>query len=184
MNPHQSGNVLRAFLVTAIAFVAIGYTVIAWNANNFFWFLSTAELSEPLRIVINDHGERLAFTPDNDEFAPLAEAVALSVSELNNADLLPIGLSEATLAEYDTRFIVMEVHYSRPIKFNTRFRAGEPTNLMFPITGRHAGDGIFFRGTKGEWWYGGLRMADPTPLYNELSRLGYTPESFRPTTGG
>ena len=181
--PQQGSNVVRAFLVTALAFFAIGYGVIAWNANNLLWFLSTAELSAPLRIVINDRGERIAFTPEDPEFEPLAEAIAASVSELNNSDLLPIGLSEQTLADYDSQFVVMEVHYSRPIEFNTSFRAGEPSNLLIPITGRHAGDGIFFRGERGEWWYGGLRMADPEPLYEELRRLCYQPQRFQPGAG-
>ncbi len=171
----QSGNVVRAFLVTILAFGSIIYGVIAWNAQNWLWFLSNAELSEPMRIVITDQGGRVAFTPEDEEFAPLALAVSTAVSTLDNSDLLPLGLSKQTLSDYDARYVVMEVHYARPIRFNTTFRAGEPSNLLIPITGRHAGNGIFFRGDKGEWWYGAMRMADPTPLYSELIRLGYQP---------
>jgi hypothetical protein len=39
-----------------------------------------------------------------------------------------------------------------PVDFHLPFNDGEPTALLIPIQGRHAGHGYVFRGGNGKWW--------------------------------
>ncbi len=169
-NPH----IFRLLSITILFFAGLAYGAIAMSSGNLFWFLSNAELSEPTRILIIDHGETTVITPEDIRFAALSEAVAESVSNIDNNDLIQIGLSDITLEDYRTNSVVMEIHYPRPISFNTPFRAGNPTKLLIPIEGRHAGTGVFFRGQREDWWFGGMRMADPTILDEALLEIGYS----------
>lgn len=170
----KQANVFSLIIVTIICFLVIAYAVIAANAGNALWFLSNVEVSDPMRLVISVDGERVAYQPGDREYEQLVPIITEAVTDISNNDLLPIGLSENTLEHYRNNGVHIEVHYPRPIKFNTIFRAGEPTNLLIPIDGRHAGNGTFFRGDKDGWWYGALRMSNPDPLYQELAAMGIT----------
>lgn len=180
----KKANVFSLVLVTILCFIVIAYGVIAANAGNALWFLSNVEVSEPMRIVVSIDGEREAYGPGDQEYERLVPVISAAVTDISNNDLLPIGLSENTLEHYRNNGVVLEVHYPRPIKFNTIFRAGEPTHLLIPIDGRHAGNGTFFRGDKSGWWYGALRMSDPNPLYQELAAMGITSATFTSADSG
>lgn len=177
-------NVLTLVIVTLLCFLGMIYGVTYVTTGNLFWFLSNAEVSEPMRIVISVEGERVAFVPGDQEYEELAPIITEAVTNFANNDLVPIGLSEQTLEDYRSSGVNLEVHYPRPIKFNTPFRIGEPSNLLIPITGRHSGGGNFFLGEKGEWWYGGMRMADPEPLYQQLEAMGFTSALMSTTSSG
>lgn len=166
-------NVLKPFLVSLGFIFALIYGLIAFNTGDALWFAANTEVSQPLRIIIRDQGERIIYQPGDPEFDILSPLVEQSISSLNNSALIEIGLSENTLTDYNNTFTVMEIHYDQPIKFGTTFRTGEPTQLLIPITGRHAGAGLFFRGNADGWFYGALRMGDPMPLYTTLNELGY-----------
>lgn len=174
----------KPLIVSGLVLFGIIYTVIVFNTGNLLWFMSRAEVSDPIRIVIVDKGERITYQPGDPEFDKLRTAISASASQLDNNNLIGIGLSESTIHDYETQYTVMEVHYAYPIKFNTSFRVGEPTVLLFPITGRHAATGLFFRGSRGEWWYGALRMDNPEPLYNALEELGYKATVYDPSSAG
>lgn len=57
------------------------------------------------------------------------------------------------------------------MKHPGQVRVLEP--FIIPIEGRHAKGGLVFRGARGQWWYGAVRMADPAPIYMTLAQLGY-----------
>jgi hypothetical protein len=92
-----------------------------------------------------------------------------------------VGLSEQTLEDYATDSLVLELHFDSPVVFNTAARTGKPTQLLIPIDGRHADGGLVFRGDKGEWWYGAVRMANPQPLLSTLAQMGFLVASAQPT---
>ncbi len=171
-------NIMSPFFVSLGFIVALIYTVIAFNTGDAFWFVANTELSQPVRIIIHHEGEQLVYRPNDPEFVLLAPVVEEAISALNNNALVGIGLSDVTLNDYATQDTVLEVHYSQAIKFGTPFRTGSPTRLLFPISGRHSGIGLFFLGNNTEWFYGALRMADPLPLYGYEGRVynpGVTP---------
>ena len=172
-------RIIEPFLTFLVVGAAVVYLVNALNSGNWLWFQSRATNVRPSRIVIVDHGERTVLTSGHAHFKELADAASASLSKLNNTDLISIGLSEETLQDYATDALVLELYFDSPVHFNTQARLGEPTQLLIPIEGRHAGGGYVFRGAHGEWWFGAIRMADPTPLYTALQQMGYTAVAFQ-----
>lgn len=166
-------RVIEPFLTLALFAVAAVYLLNALNTGNWFWFKGNALHVRPSRIVVVDHGKRTLITPGQPHFNALADAAEASLSKLNNTDLIAIGLSEQTLADYNEDSLVVELYFDHPVVFNSMARAGEPTQLLIPIEGRHAGGGYVFRGAQGEWWHGAVRMADDTPLMAALYEMGF-----------
>lgn len=171
-HPNQI-RVLEPFIGIVIFGVLVIYLVNVFNTDNWLWFQSKATNVRPSRIVIVDHGQRTILTPGHEDFSSLASAASQALSRLNNSDLVNVGLSEETLNDYATNSLVLELYFDGPVRFNTMARTGEPTQLLIPIEGRHADGGLAFLGARGEWWYGAVRMADPTPLYTALKDMGY-----------
>jgi hypothetical protein len=171
---------LTPFVILAIFTVIMVYLINVFNTGNWQWYKSEVVVSRPSRIVIVDHGQRTTLMPGYSGFLPLADTIAESISQVNNNDLIPIGLSRVTLEDYAERALVMEVYFDRPLRFNTTFRGGEPTQILIPLNGSHAGSGYFFRGAQGEWWYGALRMVDPSALLAVLSEMGFVVEGYQP----
>lgn len=162
--------------------MAIFYGINVFNTGNWTWFRNNATLERPDRIVIHNYGEEIVLLPGHDHFNEMAEASIVALSKFNNADLVPIGLSEQTLSDYDTKSIVVELHYNAPVQINSISRIGDPTQLLIPIEGRHASGNYVFRGDKGEWLAGALRMSDPSSLYSALEDMGIVVEYVQPTS--
>lgn len=172
--PHQKMSLLPPFLILIFVAVTAVYGVNALNTQDWLWFQSKTTIVErPHRIVIIDHGRRTELLPGHDNYSELASATESALTELANSDLINIGLSQETLADYKDDSLVMELYFNRPLRFHTSSRTGEPTQILIPLEGRHAGSGYFFRGAQGTWWYGAMRMADPGPLYAALAQMGY-----------
>lgn len=176
-------KIVEPFLFMVFLGVALIYGVNAFNTGNWLWFSAKPVNTRPNRIVIVDHGSRITYLPGHTHFDALADAAELSLSELNNTDLVSIGLSEQTLSDYATDSLVVELYYDKPVIFNSLARTGEPKQLLIPVTGRHSEGGYFFRGDNGEWWYGALRMADPSPLFSVLSEMGFSDVARQPVAG-
>lgn len=173
-------KVIEPFLTLLIAGVLIFYGINVFNTGNWTWFMNNATLETPDRIIIYNHGEEIVLLPGHDNFIELADASIEALSKFNNADLVPIGLSEQTLLDYETQSVVLILHYNQPVKVNSIARIGEPTQLLIPIDGRHASGNYVFRGDRGEWQAGALRMADPSALYQALTTMGIVVESVQP----
>lgn len=174
-------QLLKPFLLFVIVLAAIAYGIIALNSQNLLWFKSQTVNARPSRILILHYGEQTLMQPGSPGFDTLADAVEASLSEIRSTDLISIGLSPQTLADYQSSALVLQLLYDQPVNFQTLARTGRPTQLLIPIEGRHAGNGYFFRGDAGEWWYGAMRMGDPTPIYEALEQAGYTVLVPRPT---
>lgn len=175
-------RVWEPFVGLIIFSIAVIYIVNVFNTGNWFWFRNNAVNVRPSRIAIVDQGERLILTQGHEGYEELATAAEQSLSKLSNTDLVSIGLSDQTLLDYDTNSLILELYFDKPIIFNTMARTGEPTQLLIPIDGRHAGGGYAFRGDKGNWWFGAIRMADPAPIYNVLNELGYSVALNQPSS--
>ena len=180
MNEPRKIKVIEPFLTFLVVGLAIFYAINVFNTGNLVWFRNNATLEIPDRIVIYDHGQEIVLLPGHDNFNELANASVNALSKFNNTDLVPIGLSEQTLSDYETKSVVMILHYNRPVQINSIARIGEPTQLLIPIEGRHASGNYVFLGTRGEWLAGALRMADPSPLYLALETMGIVVASVQP----
>jgi hypothetical protein len=173
-------KLIEPFLLFVVIGASIIYFVNALNSGNWVWFLESATNVTPNRIVIVDHGEKTVLLPGHTNFSLLAEAAALSLRKLDNNDLISIGLSEQTQQDYATDSVVVELYFDKPVIFNSVARTGKPTQLLIPIEGRHSQGGYVFRGDKGEWWFGAIRMADPAALYSALEQMGISAAANQP----
>lgn len=167
-------NVFEPFLGFVLVAVIAVYLINTFNTENWLWFRGSTVNVTPARIVIIEDGQRTVLLPGQAGFADLAAAAAKSLSHLNNNGLVNIGLSEQTLQDYATEGLLLELHFNKAVIFNTNARTGKPTMLLIPIRGRHDQSGYVFRGDKGEWWFGAVRMADPSPLLSTLENMGFT----------
>lgn len=159
-------------LFVAITAVII-YAVNVFNTQDWLWFTSQAVDATPARLVVRHGGEVTLIEPGHAHYLPLATAASESLSTFNNTALINIGFGEDTLDYYDQAGVLVELYYDRPLAYHAAFRTGQPTQLLVPVVGRHAGGDYFFRGDQGEWWFGAMRMANPTPLLGMLAELGY-----------
>lgn len=180
MNHPSKIRVIEPFITLMVAGVIIFYAINVFNTGNWTWFMNNASLKSPDRIIILNHGEEIVLLPGHDNFVELADASIEALSKFNNTDLVPIGLSEQTLLDYETQSVVIVLHYNQPVKVNSIARIGEPTQLLIPIEGRHASGNYVFRGNRDEWQAGALRMADPSPLYEALEAMGIVGNVVQP----
>lgn len=180
MKQQSVWRVIQPFIWMAVFIVAVFYLINVFNTENWFWFQNSATNVRPSRILILHEGERITLQPGHPNYAALADAIESSLSELNNTSLVNIGLSDETLADYATSGVVLELYFDKPVTFNSMARTGKPTQLLIPIEGRHAGNGLVFLGGNGKWWLGAVRMADPAPLLTTLAQLGYTAVATEP----
>ena len=166
-------RIIQPFIMLTLFVVALVYGVNAMNTGNWLYFRSVSAHVRPSRIIIIDHGTKTVIAAGHRHFMPLADAIETSLTELNNTDLISIGLSEQTLSDYNTDSLVIELYFDKPVVFGGIARTGEPTQLLIPINGRHAGGGYVFRGARGTWWNGAVRMADYSALMSTLGQIGY-----------
>lgn len=172
--PAPKIHLIKPLLLFVVIGAIIFYGIIALNSQNLLWFQSKALNARPNRILIVNYGQETFVQPGSPSYQALADAIESSLSEVTSTDLISIGLSPQTLTDYENNALVLQLYYDKPITFQTLARAGRPNQILIPIAGRHAGNGYFFRGVDGEWWYGAMRMGDPSLIYQALQQAGYT----------
>jgi hypothetical protein len=173
-------KVIEPFLILFLITVVGVYLLNAFNSGSWLWFQGRATvLVPPARIVVVNNGERLLLQPGTDYYSELSEATIAALSKFSNTDLVSIGLSDQTLSDYAEEGLIVELYFDKPLQFNTLARTGKPTQLLIPIEGRHAAGAYVFRGAQGAWWFGAIRMADPSPIYTVLQQMGYSAAVFQ-----
>ena len=59
------------------------------------------------------------------------------------------------------------------MKLHAWFDTGEPTQMLFPITGNKAGQGVVFMGVNGVYLSNAPKLNTITPLLDALRKLGF-----------
>jgi hypothetical protein len=149
------------------------YGTVALLSQDPVWFLSRASLPDPQRIVVRVDGAETVLTASAPGYDLIVEATRKALSAFSTWAPGSVGLSESTREEYQRSGTVLELYFTEPVNFHLPFNDGEPTALLIPLEGRHAGHGYVFRGKHGRWWAGQLNMRDPQPLWDALATLGY-----------
>lgn len=160
-------------LIFVFIIAALVYGTVAAVSGDPLWFLGGATFPDPERIVIRVEGVETVLTRNSPGYEIMAKATRKALSSFKNSAPVALGLSDETLQEYQHRFTVLELYYSEPVDFHLPFNDGDPTALLIPIEGRHAGQGYVFRGGDGAWWARPLNMSDPQPIFDALAALGY-----------
>lgn len=167
-------RLFKPLLVLGLTMLGIIYAVSIINTGgDWLWFQSRAVDIRPDRLRIRHHGQETFVQPGHAHYQQLADAAEASLANFNNTNLINLGLGETTLDYFEEQGVLLELFYDNPVTFHASFRVGKPTQLLIPIEGRHAGHDYFFRGAKGEWWFGAMRMTDSSALFSTLEELGY-----------
>lgn len=159
------------------------FGVLAWWLLNTFttgnpmWFLPIQPSYVPNRIIVRNFGEEITLRPGDLVFQSVADGVDQSLSNFNNRALIDIGLGEATLQDYQTDALVVEVYYPTTIRFNLPIRMNKINQLLFPVVGRHADTNYVFMGYNGNWLVGALQVSTAQPLQDALREAGYWQDS-------
>jgi len=168
---HQ--GVLKPVAVILGMIVLFAYGTVGLISQDPLWFLSTATVPDPRRIVIRVDGEETLLVASAPGYDSLVKATREGLSAFKSWGLGSMGLSEPTLAEFQNQGTILELYFAEPVDFHLPFNDGNPTALLIPIEGRYGGEGHVFRGKHGRWWAGQLTMKNPQPIMNALSALGY-----------
>lgn len=169
----KHGRLLGPLLVVIGVIGLCGYGTVAGMSQDPLWFQGGASVPDPKRIVLRVEGQETVLVASSPGYDLIVGATRRAMSAFDNLAPRSAGLSDATLADYQESGTVLELYFDEPVDFHLPFNDGEPTALLLPIEGRHAGQGFVFRGGHGTWWAGQLVMSDPQPLHDALSTLGY-----------
>ena len=164
-------NLLGMFLVIIFFVAVILYGTISLAAQDALWFLK-GFYQTPERVVVYAEGEKKEYRQGEDGYDELAEAVRLSLDR-GVARQSGIGMSEQTLADAYTKYVTVEAFFFTPIKIHAWFNTSNPTQILFPITGRHSELSVIFLGMDGKYLTNGPVLKDLSPLRDALRELGY-----------
>lgn len=169
----EGGSISQLLIIVALTILGIFYAIGWLNTGNALWMLPMQPEYEPQRIIIRDAGQETVLQKGQAGFNELSDALNTSFSDFTNADLVPIGLSEVALNEYNDEAFVLEVYYPQKIRFNLPARMKNVNQLLIPIEGRNAKERYVFMGYNGKWLAGALAMASDEALKQTLRDLGY-----------
>jgi len=163
---------LKMILMLGAFLLAILYGTIVFTTGDMLWFLNGFH-SQPARIIVYyDAGQRTELFPGDPGFDVLAGAIQDSLSEgLDRPS--GIGLSDASLLDAYSRYVTVEVFFSHPVKLHAWFDTGEPTRMLFPITGRHSELSLVVLGQGGKYLASPPVLNTIQPLRDALHQLGY-----------
>lgn len=168
----RTGPVKMIVLVIGFVLVLV-YGTLSVTAQDPFWFLKGFHY-QPTRIVIYHHeGKRTELRPGDPGFAELTDAIQVCLA--NGAERPSgIGFSDASLLDAYSRYLTVEAFFDRPVKLRAWFDTGEPTQLLFPITGRHAELSLVFLGQNGKYLSSPPALETVEPIREALQSLGYS----------
>lgn len=165
-------NLAKFIVIFALLVLGVIFFNNAMNAHDLEWY-KTDFTDLPSRIDIYNTGQTTELLPGQPGYDPLAEAVRASlaqgVSQQSN-----IGLSDVSLDEARTRYVSVEVFFAQPVKLHAGFFTGNPTQMLFPITGRHSDQPIVFLAENGNFLTNAPLLKTKDPVLQALKSLGYT----------
>ncbi len=164
-------NVLQMMLAVVVLLAAIYYGTTALASQDVFWFWR-GFADRPARIVLYQHGQRTEWRPGQPGFDPLANGV---VEALNQGTVRgsATGLSEGSLQDAYNQYTTLEIFFDHPVKLHANVNTGHPTQMLFPLTGRHAETNVVFLGSAGKYMSNGPLLHTLAPIQAALQALGY-----------
>jgi hypothetical protein len=158
--------------VVGFALVAI-YATIALSTHDVYWFLTGFD-EWPTRMVVYRVGRRIELQAGQPGFDELAKAVRASLGQ-GVARQSGIGLSEGSLQDAYNQYVTVEVFFARPVKLHAWFDTDSPTQMLFPITGRHSETNLVFLGGAGKYLSNSPALKTIEPIRSALKSQGLLP---------
>jgi hypothetical protein len=161
-------GILLALVVLGLA---AAYLAVVFRSHDFLWFQSGFG-DIPSRVVVYQAGQRNEFQEGQSGYQELANAVQASlnqgVSAASNLEMSSQNLDDAYFKE-----VTVEAFFDKPVKLHAWFDTGDPTQLLFPITGSQAGEAVVFLGVNGVYLSNAPRLNTVEPLLDALRKLGF-----------
>ena len=167
----RTGPVKMVALVAALVLLIV-YGTLSVTAQDPFWFLKGFRY-QPTHIVVYHHeGKRTELRPGDSGFAELTAAIQTCLAPGAERPS-GIGFSDASLLDAYSRYLTVEVFFDRPVKLHAWFNTGEPTQMLFPITGRHSELSVVLLGQNGKYLASPPALETVEPIREALQSLGY-----------
>jgi len=164
-------NWVKVLVLMGSALPVIVFIANATNSRDWRWYKTDFE-DRPGRIIIYHDGGQIELQPGQPGFNELAEAIRASlaqgVDQQSNT-----GLSDYSRQEAYTRYTTVEAFFAKPVKLHAWFYTGNPTQMLFPITGRHSDRPIVFLGQDGEYRVNAPFLKTKEPIMQVLRESGY-----------
>jgi hypothetical protein len=166
-------NVPKMLLaVLGLLFVAY-YGTTALSSSDALWFKSGFS-ARPSRLIVYHDGQRTEVKAGEQAFTEIADAVQASLkSGVSHAS--GIGFSQGTLDDAYNMYVSLEAFFDKPVKLHATFSTGQPTQMLFPITGRHTEQPIVVLGQAGVYLVNAPVLKTIEPIRTALRKWGYSP---------
>ncbi len=164
-------NLARMFFVVIVFILVTAFLTITISSKDPTWFIP-GFVDVPVRVTVYHDGQQTDYFPSDPGFAELAEGVRAS---LNAGVARPstIGLSQGSLDDAYKLYVSVEAFFATKVKLHTWFNTGDPTQMLFLITGRHSQEDLVFMGDGKAYLPGPPALVTRKPLLDALQQLGY-----------
>ena len=167
-------NIWRMLFSMAVFGLLVVFLTMTLASQDPLWFAS-GFAERPAQVVVHRNGVQVEYRPGAPGYAELAEAVRLSLAQ-GVARPSGIGLSTGSLEDAYTLYLTVEAFFDRPVKLHAGFNTGHPTQMLFPITGRHSDLPVVFLGQDGRYLSNGPVLRTVQPLRDALNAMGIRTE--------
>jgi hypothetical protein len=164
-------NLGGMLLVVVLFLVGTYYAITAFSANDALWFLKGFH-AQPSRLIIYHDGQQTEIKKSDPAFAALASAVQKSIDNGVNSPS-GMGFSQSSLDDAKNLYVSLEAYFDQPVKIHAPFSTGEPTQMLFPITGRHSDLNIVLLGENGVYSIDPPVLTNMEPIRTVLQSMGY-----------
>ncbi len=164
-------NLGRLVLVFLGLVAVVAYGTISFAAHDLIWFMP-GFTERPARIVVYKSGAQTVFTPGQRGYDELAAAIVDSLNQ-GVARQSGLGLSEASLQDAYHSYLTVEAFWTEPVKIHAWFDTHQPTQMLFPITGRHSETNVVFLGENGVYMSNSPALKTTQPISSVLASMGF-----------
>jgi hypothetical protein len=127
---------------------------------------------QPVRIVVYKAGAQTELKPGQRGFDVMSSAVVDSLNQ-GVARQSGLGLSAASLQDAYHSYLTVEAFFAHPVKIHAWFDTYEPTQMLFPITGRHSETNVVFLGENGVYMSNSPALKTTEPIRSALAGMGF-----------
>ena len=167
-------NILGMLLAVVGFGLIVVFLTITFSSQDALWFRK-GFAERPQRVIVYGAGQRTELQAGQPGFDVMVDAVQASLAQ-GVARPSGIGLSQGSLEDAYNLYVTVEVFFDHPVKLHAWFNTGQPTQMLFPITGRHSDLNVVFLGRNGQYMAGGPVLTTTAPIRVALRTLGYLPE--------
>ncbi len=165
-------NLSKMLLVVLVFIAGLIYATIAFSAQDLFWFKKGFS-ERPAYIIVYHNGRRTELRAGLPGYDRMANAVRDTLNS-GVTRLSGVGLSDASLQDAYNKYVTVEAFFGQPVKLHAWFDTDSPTQMLFPITGRHSELSVVFLGdNSGHYLVNAPVLANYRPIRQAVQELGY-----------